>query len=139
MTTMSARISRLLSIAGLLWSAGVGVWIWVTPIRSSGVSTTSWSASGPAGVSSGVETVPFEDSRRFADNSRLGALPLVVPVVLAAWATWAAWRNSRLSLSLSTGALVAFCILAGFSIGRGYLPAAGAMVWALLVRLDAEP
>jgi hypothetical protein len=32
-----------------------------------------------------------------------------------------------------------FCVLAGFSIGRGYIPGGGAMLWALLVRFDAEP
>jgi hypothetical protein len=78
-------------------------------------------------------------SHRFSDVSRLGAFPLVVPVLLAAAATWAAWRNKRLALSLSTAALLAFCILAGFSVGGGYIVAGAAMLLALLARLDAEP
>ena len=85
-----------------------------------------------------MRTVPFEESRRFADISRLGAVPLVVPVLLAALGTWAAWRNRRLALWLSTAALLAYCVLAGFSIGLGYVLGGGAMLWASLVGLDAE-
>ena len=139
-TRVSARISTILSAAGLLWCAGVSVWIWVTPIRSSGFSMQAWSSSGPAGsVSSGARTIPREVSHRFSEVSRLGVFPLVVPVLLAAAATWAAWRNKRLALSLSTVALLAFCVLAGFSIGQGYIVGGGAMLCALLVRLDVEP
>jgi hypothetical protein len=136
----SGRISKLLSTAGLVWCVGVSSWIWVTPIRSSGFSTQAWSSAGPAGtVSSGVRTVPVDVSRRFADISLLGAFPLAVPVMLAALATWAAWRNKKLLLLLATAALLAFCVLSGFSIGRGYVLGGGAMLWALLVRFDAEP
>lgn len=137
---VSARISTILAAAGLIWCAGVSIWIWVTPIRSSGFSTLAWSSSDSRGtVSSGEQTVPVEVSRRFSDVSLLGAVPLAVPVLLAAAATWAAWRNKKLALSLSTAALLAFCILAGFSIGGGYIVGGAAMLWALLVRVDAEP
>ena len=86
-----------------------------------------------------MRTVPVEVSHTFAEVSLWGALPLVVPVLLAALAMWAAWRNKRLALLVSTAALLAFCVLAGFSIGRGYVLGGGAMVWALLVLFDAEP
>ena len=81
--------------------------------------------------------MPVEGSRRFSEVSRLGAFPLVLPVLLAALATWVAWRNRRLALSLATAALLAFCVLTGLSMGWGYLPGAGAMLWALIVCLDA--
>jgi len=138
--TAAGRVSKFLSAAGLLWCISIGIWIWVTPIRSSGVSTQTWWSAGDDGVvSSGERTVPFDSYRRFADSSRLGALPLLMPVMLATLATWAAWRNKQLLLSLTTALLLAFCVLTGFSIGTGYFPAAGAMLWALLVRFDAEP
>jgi hypothetical protein len=54
-------------------------------------------------------------------------------------ATWAAWRNKKLVLLLATTALLAFCVLAAFSIGAGYILGGGAMLWALLVRVDADP
>ena len=81
----------------------------------------------------------MEVSRRFAEVSRLGALPLIVPVLLAALATWAVWYDKKRALLLATAALLVFCVLAGFSIGPGYVPGGGAMLWALLVRFDAEP
>ena len=136
----AGRVSKFLAAAGLLWCISIGIWIWVTPIQSSGVSTQTWWSVGADGVvSSGERTVPFESYRRFADLSRLGALPLLIPVMLATLGVWAAWRNKQLLLSLTTAMLLVFCVLAGFSIGRGYFPAAGAMLWALLVRFDAEP
>ena len=135
----SGRISKILSAAGLLWCVGVSGWIWVTPIRSSGFGTQAWSSSSAGSVSSGVRTVPVEVSRRFADVSLLGAFPLVVPVLLAALATWAAWHNKKLVLLLTTGALLTFCVLAGFSIGGSYLLGGGALLWALLVRFAADP
>jgi hypothetical protein len=136
----SGRISKLLAAAGLLWCVSVSGWIWVTPIRSSGFSTQAWSSSGSAGtVSSGVRTVPFDVSHRFAEVSGLGAFPLVVPVLLAASATWATWRKNRLGLALATSAFLAFCVLAGFSIGPAYILGGGAMIWALIVLFDVEP
>jgi len=138
---MNARaaewICKLLSAGGLVWCAGVSSWIWVTPIRSSGLSTYAWSSSGSGGVaSSGVRTVPVEVVHTFADVSGLGAFPLVVPVLLAAFGTWAAWRNKKRALLLATAALLAFCVLAGFTIGGGYLLGGGAMLLALLTALS---
>lgn len=136
----SGRMSKLLSAAGLVWCVSVSGWIWVTPIRSSGFSSQVWSSSGSSGtVSSGVRTVPFDVSHRFADVSALGAFPLIVPVLLAASATWAAWRKSRLGLLLATTLFLAFCVLAGFSVGPAYILGGGAMIWALIVLLDVEP
>ena len=40
---------------------------------------------------------------------------------------------------LATGALLAFCVVSGFSIGRGYIVGSAAMLYALLVRFAAEP
>jgi hypothetical protein len=72
--------------------------------------------------------VPVEAVQTFADVSSLGAFPLVVPVLLAAFGTWAAWRSKKRALLLATAALLAFCVLAGFSIGGGYLVGGGAML-----------
>lgn len=135
----SGMIATALAAAGFAWCVGVSVWIWVTPIRSSGFRTEAWSSWGPDGaVSAGARTVPFAGTHRFSERSLLGPLPLVVPVLLAGCAAWAAWRNRKITLSVATGALLAFCLLAGFSIGRGYIPGGGLMLWALLALFDAE-
>jgi hypothetical protein len=132
--------ARLLAAAGFLWCIGVGIWIWVTPIRYSGVSSQTWSTSTSRGSTSAVvRTVPFTETRRFADVSLLGPLPLAIPVVLAGLAAWTIWRRKTfLLMLLPTAALLLFCFIAGFSIGRAYVPAGGVMLLALLARFDSE-
>ena len=134
----SRRLSTVLATAGLVWTIGISIWIWAVPIRSSGIRYTasSYTKAGVT-VSSGIQSVPFQQTRRFADVSLLGATPLVVPVLLAAWGAFAAWRNRGWQLAVSTGLLAVFCFLGGFSIGSGYLPGAAGLVLAAVVRLDA--
>src|SRR5262245_741555 len=55
-------------------------------------------------------------------------LALLLPVGLALWALRCAFRARLQGLILSTLALVAFCIVTGYSIGSSYLPAAVALV-----------
>ena len=127
MSIKSARLVSTLSAGlALLWCLLVGAWIWMTPIRYAG------------SRSSGTETIPFEEFLTFAQASRLGVLPLVVPVLLAALATWAAWKERGLPLALSTVALVAFTIVSGFSIGVAYLVATAAVLCAWLIRLNVD-
>ena len=137
----SRRLSTLLAAGGLVWSIGVSSWIWVSPIRQSGTRTMAWSYTDVAGAQSsgGIQTVPFDESHRFAEVSLLGATPLVIPVLLAGWGAYAAWRNRRLQLGVSAGLLAAFCVLAGFSIGPAFFLSAAGIVLAFVARLDAEP
>jgi hypothetical protein len=36
----------------------------------------------------------------------------------------------------ATGILLVFAVLAGFSIGAGYVPAVGALTWAIVALVD---
>ena len=135
----NSRIPNLLAAAGFLWTIGVGVWIWMTPVRLSGVSSEAFASSTAGVTSSVVRTVLVEETRRFADVSLLGPVPLMMPAVLAGLAAMAVWRRKSLLLMLlPTATLLVFCFIAGFSIGAAYVPAGGAMVLAVVARVEAE-
>ncbi len=106
----------VIAAAVLAWCLAVGVWIWTTPVRSSGVALTM----GPAGTRV-VERVEYHS---FSEISGFGIAPLVVPVALAACALWVAWRQHVVGLALVALIFIGFCVVAGFSIGGAYVPAA---------------
>ena len=83
----------------------------------------------PAGARA-VERVEY---RLISDISEFGILPLVVPVLLAAWATWAACRQRILALAVATVIFLVFCFIAGFSIGGAYVPVGLGLVIATLL------
>jgi hypothetical protein len=125
---------RAFAVAGLAWCIGVGIWIWMTPIRYEGTrSTASWSSGGAP-----QETTPrFARNTSFSEISGLGPLPLLIPVLIAATGLWGAWRRRRLPLGIATALMLFFVVLTGFSVGSAYLPAVGALGWALVAELDA--
>jgi hypothetical protein len=132
--------ANLLAAAGLLWSIGVGVWIWVTPIRFSGISSQMRASSSASGTSTSIlRTGPVEQTRRFSDVSRLGPVPLMVPAAVAGLAALGVWRRrSLLLMLLPTAALLLFCFVAGFSIGGAYVPAGALLLTAVLISLASK-
>jgi hypothetical protein len=80
-----------------------------------------------SGISNGV---PVVIDRQFSEVSGNGALPLVIPLLIAGLGTWGAWLGRRLVLAASALLLVAFTVIAGFSIGGAYLAASGLQVLA---------
>ena len=58
-----------------------------------------------------------------------GAVPLVIPILLAGLAAWAARRGQRVTLGVAALVLAVFTFISGFSIGGAYIPAA----WLLIV------
>jgi hypothetical protein len=117
--------ATIVAAGAFVWSLIVGGMIWSTPVRFSGV---EWAAS-PTGARA-IERVEY---RSFSDISALGVVPLVVPVLLAGWATWAAWRRRTIGLVIATVIFFAFCIIAGLSIGGEYIPIGLVLVAAVLL------
>jgi len=133
------QVANLLAAAGVVWSIGVGIWIWVTPIRFVGISNEAWAWSGPGSTASGMRVVPVERTRRFADVSLLGPVPLAIPVALAGLAALAVWRRKGALLTLLPAVLLlAFCFIAGFSIGAAYVPAGCVVLLAVLLNLGSR-
>jgi hypothetical protein len=110
------------AVAACLWA---GWRIWTTPVRYEVVNTT------PDGAGANRR---FE-SRRFAEVSRLGLLPLVVPVLISGLGTWAAYRGRRWALACSSLALAIYAFISGFSIGGAYHLAVYAMALAGVIGL----
>jgi hypothetical protein len=116
---LRALLSPVLAAAGLIWCIVSGYRVWVTPIRYVG----SFRAPGQSDI-------PLESYRSFSDVSDFGALPLIIPVVLAVLATWAAWTGRKAILALATALIIGYSFITGFSIGSAYHPAAGILVLA---------
>jgi len=106
---MTQWIARVLATAAVGWSVGLGIWLWVTPYGT----------------------------QSFAEASALGPIPLLIPVLLAAIAAWAIWRRRILPAALAAGLLLVFVILAGFSIGAGYVPAVAGLIWAFVALAES--
>ena len=131
---MTRWIARVLGIAAAAWCVGIGVWLWVTPVPYNGSMSTAYTDS--SGVAQHA-TYEIKGAQSFAERSALGPVPLLIPVLLAALGAWAIWRRRLLPAALAAGVLLVFTVLAGFSIGAGYVPAAGALVWAIIARADS--
>jgi hypothetical protein len=118
-------------MVSLAWCLLVSGRIWFTPIPFSGV---EWStASGQLEFSERVQY------RSFSEISGLGVVPLLLPVLLAGWAAWAAWRRRTRALVIATSVFLAFCFLAGFSVGGAYLPAGFGLAAAAWLVIAGRP
>lgn len=130
---MTRWIARVLAVAAVVWCVGIGLWLWVTPVLYVG------RMSGMHADSGGVvqSTYEIRGTHSFAERSALGPVPLLIPLVIAALGAWAVWRGRLLPATIAAGFLVVFVFLAGFSIGTGYVPAAGALIWAIVAWADS--
>jgi hypothetical protein len=55
---------------------------------------------------------------------------LIIPVLIAAFATWAALTRHTMGLGVAAVLLAGFAFLAGFSIGAAYLPPSAVLILA---------
>ena len=114
-------VAPILASISALWCVVVGFLIWSTPVRYAGIV-----------VVPGRPDEHVVDYRAFSDVSHFGAVPLIIPAVLALLATWAASRGSRIGLGVAALSFSGFTFVSGFSIGGAYLPAAGSLILATL-------
>lgn len=111
------QVAPVLSTMCVGYCIVVGLLFWFTPLRYSGTSNGD----------------PAVWDRSFAEGSSFGALPLVIPVLIAALGAWAAWRGQRLVLVGTAILLAVFTSITGFSIGQAYIPATGVLLLAGLL------
>lgn len=86
------------------------------------------------GESHGGLTIRVESMSLLQEEGWSVAIPLSVPVVVAALAQWPRTAGGRWRLTAASVLLVAWVIVAIHSVGIFYLPAAAAMVAAMIVR-----
>ena len=123
----AVRLSVVAAAASFVWCLLVGVLIWNSPVVSTGIEFRQ--------DAEGTETFERVEERAFWDHSTLGVVPLVIPVLLAAWALWAAWRRTTPGLAVATLCLLVYCIVTGFSIGGAYMPAGLGLLVATLMEV----
>ena len=123
----AVRLSVLAAAASFVWCLLVGVLIWNSPVVSTGIEFRQ--------DAEGTETFERVEERAFSDHSTLGVVPLVIPVLLAAWALWAARRRRTPALAVATSCLPVYCVLTGFSIGGAYMPAGLGLLVATLMEV----
>jgi hypothetical protein len=112
-------VASCLAVASLTWCLVVGLVIWFGPVTSMEATSTS-----------GGEAVTRQVDVPFSSISGCGALPLIIPVLIAALATWAALTRHTIVLGVAAGLLAGFAFLAGFSIGAAYLPPSAMLILA---------
>ena len=119
-----ASASKVLVISASIWCFWVGYQIWTTPIIYEGIE-----------ISSSVNEIT--KTRDFSEISRLGVVPLVIPVLISLMAMWSIFKFKTVVLIIATVLLLAFWFLAGFSIGMAYTPAVILLVLASAINLIA--
>ena len=103
----------MLTAVGVVWTTWIGWRIWVTPVRYHVIRDFTDSA----GNDQRVEGYSF---KHFSDVSNLGAVPLIIPVAMAAGLAWCAWQR-RWTAALAISLLFfLYCFVGGFSIGGAY-------------------
>ncbi len=85
-----------------------------------------------------MTTIPFMTGGRLPTVGEALAM-VAVPAVAAAVASWAAWSGRRWLLVAATAVVGLFALVTGFSIGDGFLPTLGLLVWAVIASIDAGP
>lgn len=88
----------------------------------------------PAGELSGGLTIRVERTSLLQEQGWTAAIPMSVPVGVAALGLWPHFVRWRWRLTAASVLLVAWVIVASLSVGIFYLPAAVAMVAAMIVR-----
>jgi hypothetical protein len=109
------------ALAALTLAAAAGLFLTLYPVYQ-GVSESV--------SSSGTVTSSGDSATLIAENGAWVILPLCVPVALAVSGLLGAVRGRRRVVWVSAAVLLGFVVLAGFSIGLFYAPAALALLAA---------
>jgi hypothetical protein len=120
--TWRCRAAGIVATASAIWCVGMGVWIWNTPFRYSGIEAGQ----------------PVATYRAFAEVSTYGSMPLIIPAVVAIAGAIGANARRRWILGVSAFLLTAFVIIGSLSLGGSYLPAAVGLIVATLLGVGRD-
>jgi hypothetical protein len=117
------RFERRALIAAVFLALGMSILLLVLPVYSGVSETTS--------AGSVVSTIAHFRRTLLAVNGPSVLIPLAVPVLISAFPfAFTATRFRETAEVIAACLLLAFVIVAGFSIGVFYAPSAGAMIAA---------
>ena len=127
--TIQQRLSQYLGLGAAIWSGLMSLYLAVIP-TGQGVTTTI--------LADGSQTQREFTTYLLERNPVSGSIALSVAVLLGLSGGWAAWTGHG---TLLWGAACLFLfgtIIAGFSIGPAYLPAAGMLLLAAVLSTFAR-
>ncbi len=124
---------KLVVATAAVWAVGASLYIFFSPISGRGVRT-----SGIVGVPNAVvETFTTEQSW-YEAQGLWGVFVLAIFAGLYLLAVRLAWRSHYIALAVFSVVAVALSIIAGFSIGGIYLPAALGLFMGTMMLLSSR-
>ena len=115
------------------WAVGASIYIFFSPLTGQGV--TARRTFGESGIV--VETYVTEQSW-YEAQGLWGVFVLVVFAGIYLFAVQLAWNGRYIALTIVSVITIALSIIAGFSIGGIYFPAAVGLVFGALILLSAR-
>jgi len=126
-------ISRILFAFAALWSIGAGLWIALTPLTVVSV-TSSESITGESTFEHATRQVSW-----YSVQGLWGIIILLIFAGMYAGAAYFAWKSKKWPAGIISFLAVVLTILAGFSIGAYYLPAALSVLVGTILLLIPNP
>lgn len=124
---------KLVVAIAAAWAVGISLYIFFSPISGRGV-RTSGIVGAPNAV---VETFTTEQSW-YEAQGLWGVFVLAIFAGLYLLAVRLAWRSHYIALAVLSVVAVALSVIAGFSIGGIYLPAALGLFMGTLMLLSSR-
>lgn len=130
--------------AALVLAIGASLWLALWPGFYKGVAAEAAPATSAAETQAKPPAQTRQFSRSLVDVNGVKVVPILIfPVAVTLIALLAAlWRDvsgSKLVLWANAGILVAFCLVAAFSVGLFYLPAAAGVMTAAFLNQWSRP
>jgi len=130
--------------AALVLAVGASLWLALWPGFYKGVAAEAAPATSAADAQAQPSPQTREFSRSLVDVNGVKVIPILIfPVAITLVALLAAlWRDvsgSKLVLWANAGILVSFCVVAAFSVGLFYLPAAAGVMTAAFLNQWSRP
>ena len=126
-------ITRILFAFAALWSIGAGLWIALTPLPVESV-TIFQSVTGESTFEQATRQVSW-----YSAQGLWGIIVLLIFAGMYAGAAYLAWKSKKWPAGLLSILAGVLTILAGFSIGAFYLPAALAVLVGTILLLIPNP
>ena len=126
-------VGKFIVALAATWAVGASIYIFFSPLSGQGV--TARRTFGESG--SVVETYVTEQSW-YGAQGLWGIVVLVVFAGIYLFAVRLAWNGRYIALTIVSVITIALSIIAGFSIGGIYFPAAVGLVVGALILLSAR-
>lgn len=132
MKTYLVRGGKLIVAIAAIWSGGVSLYIFFTPLNVNGVTATMVRGSGEV-----VRTFNEQQSWYEAQGPE-GVVALAAFSSLYLLALWMTWKGNYQALAILCAIAIALSLIAGFSIGVAYMPAALGLLIATPMLLSSK-